>query len=214
MPLPATAARAGLAAAALACGTLLLAACGSSGGSATAAPTVTKTVTATAPASTSAPPATGSSMSPHVTGPAACTTSGLSVKLGAANGAAGSSFIPIVFTNTTGSSCSLLGYPGVSFVTGQGGSQIGSAAARVATQPANNIVLAAGGVANASLRVVDAQNFSSSACQLTTASTLKIFPPDQTAPLYISYTSKTCASTSSAYQILYIQTVGPGDGAS
>src|SRR5580692_3151206 len=160
MPLPVTA-RTGLAAAALACGAMLLAACGSSGGSPAAAPTVTKTVTATAQASTSAPPPTGSSMSPHVTGPAACTTSGLSVKLGAANGAAGSSFIPILFTNTTGSSCSLLGYPGVSFVTGQGGSQIGSAASRVATQPANNIVLAAGGVANASLRVVDAENFPS-----------------------------------------------------
>jgi hypothetical protein len=212
MPLPATAARAGLAAAALASGAMLLAACGSSGGSAAAAPTVTKTVTATAQASTSAPPATGSS-TPHVTGPAACTTAGLSVKLGAANGAAGSSFIPIVFTNTTGSSCSLFGYPGVSFVTGQGGSQIGSAASRVATQPANNIVLAAGGVANASLRVVDAQNFPS-ACQLTTASTLKIFPPGQTAPLYISFTSKTCASTSPAYQVLYIQTVGAGTGAS
>ena len=148
-----------------------------------------------------------------MTGPAACTTSGLSVKLGAANGAAGSSFIPIVFTNTTGSSCSLFGYPGVSFVTGPGGSQIGSAAARVATQPAKNIVLAAGGVANASLRVVDAQNFPS-ACQLTTASTLKIFPPGQTAPLYISFTSKTCASTSPAYQVLYIQTVGAGTGTS
>jgi hypothetical protein len=212
MPLPVTA-RTGLAAAALACGAMLLAACGSSGGSPAAAPTVTKTVTATAQASTSAPPPTGSSMSPRVTGPAACTTSGLSVKLGAANGAAGSSFIPILFTNTTGSSCSLLGYPGVSFVTGPGGSQIGSAASRVATQPANNIVLAAGGVANASLRVVDAENFPS-ACQLTTASTLKIFPPNQTAPLYISFTSKTCASTSPAYQVLYIQTVGAGTGAS
>jgi hypothetical protein len=212
MTLPLTA-RAGLAAAALACGGVVLAACGSSGGSPAAGPTVTKTVTATAAASTSAPPATGSSMSPSVSGPAPCPTSGLSVKLGPANGAAGSSFIPIVFTNTSGSSCSLFGYPGVSFVTGPGGSQIGSAAARVATQPAANIVLAAGGMANASLRVVDAENFPAASCQLTTASTLKVFPPGQTAPLYISFTAKTCASTSAADQILYIQTMGAGDGA-
>ena len=203
---PATAARAGLAAAAMACAGLLLAACGSSGGSPAAGPTVTKTVSATA--STSAPPATGSSASAHVTGPAACATSGLSVKLGQANGAAGSSFIPIVFTNTSGSSCSLFGYPGVSFVTGPGGSQIGLAAARVATQPAANVVLAPGGTASAPLRVVDAQNFPASSCQLATAGTLKIFPPGQTAALYISYTSKTCASTSAATQVLYIQPIG------
>ena len=210
MTSPATAARAVLAAAALACGGALLAACGSSGGSAAPATTVTTTVTA-AP-STAAPPATGSSASPHVAGPPGCATSGLSVKLGPGNGAAGSTFFPIVFTNTSGSPCSLFGYPGVSFVTGQGGSQIGLAASRDTTQPAKNVVLAAGGVAHATMRVVVAQNFPAASCKLVTANELKIFPPGQTAPLYLSFTSPTCASTSPADQVLYIQTVGSGDG--
>jgi hypothetical protein len=212
MTSPATAARAGLAAAALACGGMLLAACGSSGGSAAAPPTVTTTVTATPSASTPPPPATGSSISPHAAGPAACATSGLSVKLGAGNGAAGSTFIPIVFTNTSSSSCSLFGYPGVSFVTGQGGSQVGSAASRDTTQPAQNIVLSAGGVAHATLRVVQAGNFPAAGCQPTAVSTLKIFPPGQTDPLYLAFTSQTCASTSPADQILYVQTIGSGAG--
>ena len=214
MAYPATAARAVLAAAALACGGVLLAACGSSGGAAAPPTTVTATVTATPSASTAAPPATGTSVSPHTAGPPACATSGLSVKLGAGNGAAGSTFVPIVFTNTTGSSCSMFGYPGVSFVTGQGGSQIGSAAMRDSTQPARTIVLAAGGVAHATLRVVQALNFPTAACKPVTANTLKIFPPGQTDPLYIAFTAMTCASTSPAEQVLFVQTVGSGTGAS
>jgi hypothetical protein len=210
MTSPATAARAGLAAAALACGGVLLAACGSSGGSAAAPATVTTTVTATPSATT--PPATGSSVSPHVAGPPECATSGLAVKLGAGNGAAGSVFFPIVFTNTSGSSCSLFGYPGVSFVTGQGGSQIGSAATRDTTQPAATIVLAAGGVAHATLRVVQAANFPAASCKPTTANTLKIFPPGQTDPLYLAFTATTCASTSPADQVLFVQTIGSGAG--
>jgi hypothetical protein len=212
MAYPATAARAALAAAALACAGVLLAACGSSGGAAAPPTTVTATVTATPSASTAAPPATGTSVSPHTAGPPACATSGLSVKLGAGNGAAGSTFVPIVFTNTTGSSCSLFGYPGVSFVTGQGGSQIGSAAMRDPTEPARSIVVAAGGVAHATLRVVQADNFPAAGCQPTAVSTLKIFPPGQTTALYLAFSSRTCASTSPSDQVLYIQTMGSGAG--
>ena len=212
MAYPATAARAVLAAAALACGGVLLAACGSSGGAAAPPTTVTATVTATPSASTAAPPATGTSASPHTAGPPACATSGLSVKLGAGNGAAGSTFVPIVFTNTTGSSCSLFGYPGVSFVTGRGGSQIGSAAMRDPTEPTRSIVVAAGGVAHATLRVVQADNFPAAGCQPTAVSTLKIFPPGQTTALYLAFSSRTCASTSPSDQVLYIQTMGSGAG--
>jgi hypothetical protein len=212
MTSPSAAARAVLAAAALAGGGMLLAACGSSGGSSAGPATTTVTATATVTASTPPPPATGSSASPHTAGPPACATSGLSVKLGAGNGAAGSTYIPIVFTNTTGSSCSLFGYPGVSFVAGQGGSQIGSAAQRDTTQPAQDIVVAAGGVAHATLRVVQAANFPVAACKPTTATELKIFPPGQTDALFLAFSAKTCASTAAASQVLFIQTIGAGSG--
>jgi hypothetical protein len=207
MAYPPAAGRAVLAATALACAGILLAACGSSGGSA-AAPT---TVTATASASTP-PSAAGSSPAPHA-GPAACATSGLSVRLGAGNAAAGSTFIQILFTNTAGSTCTLFGYPGVSFVTGQGGGQIGSAAMRDAAQPAASIVLAAGGVAHATLRVVQALNYPAAGCKPTAVSTLRIFPPGQTAPLYLAFPAETCASTSPAEQVLFIQAIGSGAGA-
>lgn len=216
MTSPATAARAVLASVALACGTAALAACGSGGGPAAASSGTTTTATA-APSGgtggtggTPAPPATGSTSSPPAAGPAGCATSGLAVKLGPGNGAAGSTYFPIQFTNTSGAACSLFGYPGVSFVTGTNGSQIGLAARRDSTQPAQNIVLAPKAAAHATLRIVDALNFTVASCHLTTAHALKIFPPGQTAALFISFTSKTCASSSPSDQVLFIQTISSG----
>jgi Protein of unknown function (DUF4232) len=207
MTSPAIAARAVLAAAAITCGGGLLAAC-SSNGSAAAPGNVTQTVTATpsAPATATGPASSAQASSP------ACATSALSVTMGQGNGAAGSEFIPIVFTNTSGSPCSLFGYPGVSFVTGVNGSQVGAAAHRDSTTPAQLVNLAAGGVAHATLQVVDAENFPLKACKLTSVHTLKVFPPGQTAALYVSLPAQTCASKSADTQVLNIQTIAPGNG--
>jgi hypothetical protein len=136
------------------------------------------------------------------------------VRLGAGNAAAGSIYLQILFTNTTGSACTLFGYPGVSLVTGQAGSQVGSAATRDPSQPARSIMLTADGVAHARLRVVQAPNYPETSCKPTTASTLKIFPPGQTAPLYLAFPTQTCASTSPNDQVLFIQVIGSGPGAS
>ena len=51
-------------------------------------------------------------------GPTACATSALQVKLGASDGYAGGVYQTIDFTNSSGSSCTLTGYPGVSLVSG------------------------------------------------------------------------------------------------
>ncbi len=120
-----------IAAAAFAATAALVAACGSSGSKA-ASPAATVTVTATPSASTSAPASSPApTPAPTPPGPPPCATSALraSVPTGQGNGAAGSSYYPIVFTNVSGASCTLYGYPGVSFVTGVGGSQIGIPAA-------------------------------------------------------------------------------------
>jgi hypothetical protein len=207
----ATATRRVATAAAVACGVALLAACGS-----TAAPssgsTVTKTVTSPAspPASSSAPaPAPSSSSAPA--GPAACATSALAISLGQSNGAAGSIIVPLEFRNTSSSSCSLYGYPGVSFVTGQGGSQIGASASEDNATPRRLVTLAAGATAHALLQVAVAQNYPPAKCHLAHAHWLKVFPPGQTAPLYLKFSSATCKATS--IRTLAVQTVLPGTGA-
>jgi hypothetical protein len=208
------AARAGLGAAAVIAGTALIAACGSSGGSSPSGggkQTVTVTASSSPHASTPSPSPSGAGSSTPA-GPPGCATSALQVTTGPGNGAAGSTIVPLVFDNISGSTCSLYGYPGVSFVTGQGGSQIGLPASEDAAQPRTQVTLAPGDKASAQLKVTVAQNFPASSCHLVTAHWLKIYPPGQTAPLYLKFTSATCSSTK--VRVLAVQTVQPGTGSS
>ncbi len=203
------AARPVLAAAALTCLAALVAACGGSSGSA-AAPTATKTVTAPAAGSPSgtAPVTPAPATSPA--GPAPCPTSGLQVKPGLSQGTAGSVYQVIDFRNISGKTCTLFGYPGVSFVTtGAGGGIIGAPAARSGTAAAKLVTLAPGKTANAQLQIVEAGNYPASKCHLVTAHTLQIYPPNQTTPAFLSYTAQTC---SKPLRILVINVVQPGSG--
>jgi Protein of unknown function (DUF4232) len=211
-----------MAVALLAGGGGLLAACGSSGGSA-AQPGSTVTVTASPSTSaasaspgtsTSAGTGTGGTGGSSGGGSAApgCATSALKVGLGSGNGAAGSTIVPVQFTNQSGSTCTMLGFPGVSFVTGAGGSQIGAPADRDPATAASLVTLAPGAMAHALLQVTVAQNFPAATCGLTTAHWLKIFPPGQTAALFLKFTSSTCSHAS--VKVLHVQTVQSGAGSS
>lgn len=54
----------------------------------------------------------------------------LGVGLGDSDGAAGTIYQTVILTNESSKTCDLYGYPGVSFVTGAGGHQIGAPATR------------------------------------------------------------------------------------
>jgi hypothetical protein len=187
--------------AALAVAAGVLAGCGSSS-SPSARPTATVTVTVTAPATPATSPA------PPV-GPSACPAMALTVSLGPGNGAAGSTYYPIEFTNSSGTTCSLYGYPGVSFVTASG-TQVGAAAAEDPTYPRMMVTLTPGGTVHAEIRITDAQNYPPSTCDPVAANQLRIFPPGQTSALYLGMTAMGCSNTS--VQILSVQTVQPGSG--
>ena len=88
----------------------------------------------------------------------------------------------IVFTNTSGATCTLYGYPGVSLVSAPPYTQIGLAAQRSSTTPVKLVTLAPGATANAVLQVVDALNFGTATCSPTKAAFLRIYPPNQTVP--------------------------------
>ena len=130
--------------------------------------------------------------------------------MGQGNGAAGSAYYPVDFTNTSGGACTLFGYPGVSFVTGVGGDQIGRAASRNPALASELVTIAAGGVAHSALQVVNAENFSDAACHMVTALWLKIYPPNQTAPLYLSFTARACSARARSVNILAVEAVRPG----
>ena len=186
----APAARRAGAAAALLCTAALAAGCASTGSSASGQATPAQ------PASSSpATPATSAtpSASPSV---AACATSDLrgTVVLGQGGAAAGSTFYPLNLTNNSQSPCSLFGYPGVSFVTGPSGSQIGQPATRNPAITPSTVVLPPGRTAHVTIQVVDALNYGKSACQPVKAHWLKIFPPGQFSALYVKFTALTCSA--------------------
>ena len=199
-------------AAALIC--LAVAGC-SSAASPSTTPTATKTVTATptAPgASSGATTSTSASPAGPVTSAVSCSTSSLNVKQGLAQGYAGGVYEVIDFTNTSNAPCSLLGYPGVSLVTGPPHTQIGLAAKRSTTSgQVKLITLAPGATANAQLQIVDALNYPSATCGPTKAAALKVYPPNQKASVYLPNTSEACTKS---VQTMNIGPVQAGSGGS
>ena len=199
------AARTLIAAAALAAAAALVAACGSAS-STGASPNATGAFSPVENpgAPTTAPPSrsAGSAATPP------CPTSALRVSVSASQGvAAGSSYYPIVFTNISGAACTLYGYPGVSFVAAAGGSQIGIPATENPAHPRQLITLAPGQAGHAELQVVNAENYPPANCGMVAAHWLRVYPPNQTAPLYASFSAQACTKPRA---ILTVETVQPG----
>jgi LysM repeat protein len=181
---------------------VLAAACASSnnGGTAASAPSSSSAAATPSQAATSSAPQASSAASAPApstsAGTAACATGNLkaTVVTGQGGAAAGSTYYPVNLTNTGSSSCSLFGYPGVSWVTSPSGNQIGQPARRNPVVTPATVVLAPGQTAHVTLQVVDAQNYSKSACQPVTAHWLKIYPPGQFTALYVKFSALTCSA--------------------
>ena len=118
---------------------------------------------------------------------AACATSALKISQSAPNGYAGGVIVTLGFTNASGATCTLYGYPGVSLVS-SAQTQIGLAAKRSGTA-VKLITLAPGATASASLQIVDALNFPSTTCDPVKAAYLRVYPPNQTASVLLANTS-------------------------
>ena len=171
---------------------------------------------AAAPASSPSPPPTeaspGSSSSgnPGAAGTPACATRYLKATVGVAQGAAGSIYQVIDFTNISGAACTLFGYPGLALAGGTPVTQIGAAAVRSPTSSPRLVTLAAGKTANALLQITQAENYSASRCVPKASTYLQIYPPNQTTPIYLAYKSTGCSA--SAVNLLTVGVVQPGNG--
>ena len=186
----------------VACAAGLAAACGASAG-----PAATATATATVTPGSSAGAGGAASPSPDPAGqaqaaPPACATSALQGKVaGPGSSAAQVSTYALSLTNISGASCTLYGFPGVSFVTGVGGWQIGIAATRAednatfGSATPRLVTLAPGQTVHAVLQVHDATVYSSGECGMVTAHWLRVYPPNQTAPLYVRFTAHACSTS-------------------
>lgn len=176
-------------------GLLVLSACGNSDST---SPTVSETVTeivteSSAPDSTAAPiesslatssDAVPSEVVPSEVVPKQCTTSELNISTGTQQGAAGSVLIDLNFTNAGSTDCTLHGFPGVSFVGMDNGTQIGAPAVREGDAfPA--VTLGPGENTIAALKISRAENYDSDACSLQPVDGLRVYPPGETASAYL-----------------------------
>jgi hypothetical protein len=202
---------------AVACLTTLVTACGGSGSGGTASnstpmPTSATTASTAAPAPTGSSPPSPSAPAPRGgagsgSGVPPCATRDLQVTTGPTQGAAGSVYVILLFTNTSGSTCTLYGYPGVALANGSPVKQVGLPAERTASHPVRVVTLHSGGVANAVLRIVEAGNFPAPDCDMVRTSWLQVIPPNQYTPAYLRYSSYACAKP---VRILSVAPVQPG----
>lgn len=192
----------------------LLSACGHSSPPRPPGPpptTITITAAPSSPSGSAAPAAEPSLTPAAQAGSGPCPTRSLQAKAGAGQGTAGSTFQVIDFTNIGKVTCTLYGYPGVSLAGGTPIKQIGLAAVESKTAARTLVTLKPGAVANAVLQIVDAENYPPAKCGLATATYLQIYPPNQTAPIYLSYNAKTCTKP---VQTLTVTVVQAGAGSS
>lgn len=163
---------------------------------------------AAATAASPAAPSAGPTAGVVVVAPPTCATSGLVAWLDTqGNGTLGSVYYNLELTNLSGHKCTLVGYPGVSAVN-LAGHQLGSAAAHDTTKAPHLVTLARGATAIAVLRIVDAGNFTNSACHEVTAAGLRVYPPNQTKSKIVPFPFAACSHAGPLY--LTVQDVHHG----
>lgn len=163
------------------------------------------------PAPSTPPPASTPAEQPaEVAGPGECRSNELKLSIGQGEGAAGTVFRPLRFTNSGGRTCTIQGFPGVSYVAGDDGHQVGPAAFREGTKGAA-VSLAPGETAFATVGFVQVRNFDPAVCKPTPVRGLRIYPPHETASLFLPLEGTGCAGNPPDPQ-LKVRTVQKGQG--
>jgi uncharacterized protein DUF4232 len=170
----------------------------------TAAP-ATQQPSAAAPTPAPAPPAASPAPSGGVP---RCTTAELRGSLGTGDAGAGSVFRPLLLTNTGTRTCELVGFPGVSYVAGDDGHQVGPAAEMDGPRTAQ-VNLAPGKAASAQLRLVNVRNFDEAACRPVAVRGVRVYPPGDTASLFVPFDGGEGCSTNPPGPQLFVQAVRP-----
>ena len=131
----------------------------------------------------------------------ACTADDLGVWLAVAqlNGAAGSVYYPLQFTNLSRHACAMRGFAGVSAVD-RNLRQLGSPAGRDHVVPVRTVVLAPGRTAHAVLRYGDVAVATSPGCHPTLRTfELRVYPPGQRHATYAAFDFEVCSHAGPVY---------------
>ncbi len=156
------------------------------------------------------PTGTGSTPTPSSLRVARCTADHLTGTLTEGEGGgAGSTFPFLVLENTGSAPCQLQGWPGVSFVGGSDGTQLGAAATFDRSSPHATVTLLPNGHAHAPLRIGQAANYPTSTCKPRKADGLRVYVPGETHAIFVKASGLT-ACTSTKVQLLQTQAIQPG----
>ncbi len=137
---------------------------------------------------------------PPTTAPV-CQPSGLVIWLNTSgDAAAGTTYFKLNFTNLSGHTCTLEGFPYVLGVS-LSGHQIGKSALLDHTSTPHIVAIGNGKTASAVLGIVVTGNFSSSQCHPVTAAGLKVYAPTgvATTPKVVPFPFGACSSTGVSY---------------
>ncbi|OXM71182.1 DUF4232 domain-containing protein [Amycolatopsis vastitatis] len=196
-------------------GVLALSACGSGGTtpaadssapSSSASPTATPTVTTATSSLGSPTPAAPPVAQPVDNG--LCKAGDVQLSLGQGDAGAGSVYRPLLIKNVSAKPCTIQGFPGVSYVAGADGHQVGKDAFRDGTK-GNAVKLNPGQTAVADIQFVNVQNFDPGTCQPTPVKGLRIYLPQETASNFVPEDGTGCASTKIPGNQLAVKTVHP-----
>ncbi|PRZ42694.1 uncharacterized protein DUF4232 [Antricoccus suffuscus] len=124
-----------------------------------------------------------------------CAAVNLTFAAGQPDGAAGSTYQPVVLTNKGTATCTLTGFPGVSFVAGDDGHQVGNAADKDKSKSVTAVTLAPGAKAQFVVRIAQAGNYDPSSCQPVAARGLRIYTPGETHSAFLPLDVQACSTT-------------------
>jgi len=178
---------------------LLFSGCGGSSTqaqSATSPPSPSATETSQPPATSAAAPESSAAAAPSTAkaGPQLCKAASLTGTTDATGGgAAGSIYMQLILTNSGTEPCLLKGFAGVSLTAGADGEPIGAAATRDDSGPVTDVTLAPGKAGTATLRYTQAANYPD--CTKTPAAGFRVYPPNDTASLFIPQQLDACTNT-------------------
>jgi hypothetical protein len=115
------------------------------------------------------------------------------------NGAAGTTYYPLQFTNLGRHACAMRGFPGVSAVD-RNLHQLGRAAGRDHVIPVRTVVLAPGATAHAILGYGDVTVATAPGCHPTFRTfELRIYPPGQRHATYAAFDFEVCSHAGPVY---------------
>jgi hypothetical protein len=130
-----------------------------------------------------------------------CRAASLKLSIREGDGAAGTIYRQLVFTNIGTAPCIVQGFPGVSYVAGEDGHQVGPAAFRSGTK-GEAINLAPGASAVAPVGFTEVRNYDEAVCKPTAVRGLRVYPPQETASMFVPLEGTGCAGNPPGHQLI------------